>query len=84
MKNYKNIRSEPYLYGFTISAFFAFVIGSILCLMSFIGGFSLVKFIVVMVLLLVLYAFCKYVLSNKNLINRLMDNKLPKKHSEYE
>lgn len=84
MKNYKNIRKEPYLYGFTVKAFFAFVIGSILGLFSFMTGFSFVKLILVLSWIFLLYAVCKFILSNEVLINRFMDNKLPKNYSDYE
>lgn len=84
MKNYKHIRKEPFLYGFTVKAFFAFVIGLIVGLMSFISGFSFTKLIVFLFFVLILYAVCKFILSNETLINRFLDNKLPKKYSDYE
>lgn len=84
MKNYKNIRKEPYLYGFTVKAFFVFVIGTTLGLFSFISGFSFIKLILTIVYVLILYSVCKFVLSNDKLINSFLDNKLPKSYSDYE
>jgi phosphotransferase system glucose/maltose/N-acetylglucosamine-specific IIC component len=84
MKNYRNIRQEPYLFGFNVKAFFFFVLGSIMALMSFMAGFSFAKMLIVSVLILLLYGFCKYVLSNDKFISKIMDNKLPKQFSEYE
>lgn len=84
MINYKNIRKEPFLFGFTVKAFFVFVIGIIIGLISFINGFTAIKAIVFLVFALILYAVCKFVLSNTALINRFMDNKLPKSYTDYE
>jgi hypothetical protein len=84
MKNYKNIRQEPFLFGFNVKPFFVFILGSILGLMSFISGFSFIKLMITVIYILILYAICKYVLSNQKLINKIMDNKLPKEYSEYE
>lgn len=84
MKNYKNIRKEPFLYGFTVKAFFVFVIGLVIGLLSFINGFSFIKLIVFLCFVFVLYFVCKFILSNSKIINRFMDNKLPKNYSDYE
>jgi len=84
VKNYKNIRRKPYLYGFTVKAFFAFVIGIIIGLFTFSTGFSFGKFGLFLIWSLLLYAVCKYVFSNDNIVNRFLDNKLPTSYSDYE
>jgi len=84
MKNYKNIRKEPYLYGFTVKAFFVFVFGIVFGLFSFISGFTIAKFIGFIIYGFGLYAICKYILSNTSLLARYFDNNLPKSYSDYE
>jgi hypothetical protein len=84
MKNYKNIRQKPYIYGFSVVGFFSFAIGGICALMSFMSGFSFLKIITVIIFIGLLYIFSKYILSNKEFASRIFDNKLPNKYSEYE
>ena len=84
MKNYKKIRQKPYIYGFSIVGFFAFAIGGVCVLLSFMSGFSLAKFIIVGILIMILFLFSKHVLSSPVVLSKIFDNKLPKKYSEYE
>ncbi len=84
MRNYKKIRQTPYIYGFSIIGFFTFAIGSICGLLAFMGGFSLLKLILVSIYMVVLFVVSKLVLSNKAFIAKMTDNILPKKYSEYE
>jgi len=84
MKNYKKIRQKPYIYGFSVVGFFTFAIGGIAGLISFMGGISITKVIVVLIFLGVLFLVSKYVISDKERIAKFFDNKLPKKYSEYE
>ena len=84
MKNYKNMRQQPYIYGFSVRGFFVFAIGSIISLMIFITGFTFTKFIVSGILIIIFYVVGKLFLSNSELLNKFMDNKLPKKYSDYE
>lgn len=84
MKNYKNIRKKPYLYGFTVKAFLVFVGGLLFSLLSFMSGFTFLKLVVVLLSDFLLLLVCKFVFSNDKIINRFMDNKLPKNYSDYE
>jgi hypothetical protein len=84
MRNYKKIRQTPYIYGFSIIGFFTFAIGAIIGLLAFMGGFSLLKLILVSIYMVVLFVVSKLVLSNKTFIAKMTDNVLPKKYSEYE
>lgn len=84
MKNYKNIRRKPYIYGFTITGFFTFAIGGICLILSFMNGFTFNKLVIVLILLFILFLISKYILSNPAFISKILDNKLPKKYSEYE
>ncbi len=84
MKNYKKIRQTPYIYGFSIIGFFTFAIGLIIGLLAFMGGFSVLKLILVSIYFVLLFVVSKLVLSNKSFIAKMTDNKLPTKYSEYE
>lgn len=84
MRNYKNIRQQPYIYGFSVQGFFVFAVGTIISLLIFITGFSFIKFIIAAILILIFYGIGKFLLSNSELIQKLFDNKLPKKYSKYE
>jgi hypothetical protein len=84
MKNYRKIRQEPYIYGFTMFGFIVFSATSVLCILSLLTGFTGVKCMVIMILIGLSFLICKNVLSNKDLIAKYFDNKLPKKYSKYE
>lgn len=84
MKNYKKIRQEPYMYGFTMVGFIAFSITTILSLLTLLMGFSFVRCVISLILIGVSYLVCKYLLSSDKVTAFLFDNKLPKKYSQYE
>ena len=84
MKNYKNIRQKPYIYGFTVVGFFTFAIGGIMGFLSLLGGFSFFKLVGIGIYTGVLFLVSKYVISNKELINKFFDKTLQNKYSEYE
>jgi hypothetical protein len=84
MKNFKNMRQQPYIYGFSVKGFFFFSIGLIVSLMIFITGFAFTKFILSGLFIIIFYIIGKFLLSNSALLNKLLDNKLPKKYSDYE
>ncbi len=84
MRNYKKIRQEPYIYGFTMVGFMVFTITSIACLLSLIFGFTGLKCIIVLILVGIDYLACKYLISSPKIQSYLFDNKLPKKYSHYE
>jgi hypothetical protein len=84
LKNYKNIRQKPYIYGFSVKGFFFAVGGSILSLLVLITGFNLVKIIIAGLGVLISYLVGRILLTDSEFLNKLIDNKLPKKHSEYE
>ncbi|MFK7102224.1 hypothetical protein V3471_14740 [Flavobacterium oreochromis] len=83
MKNYKKIRQKPYIYGFSVLGFFIFAIGGIIGIASMMAGFSFVKLIVCLFILLTSFSIGK-VVSNEELMNKFLDNKLPNKYSDYE
>ena len=69
----------------TSSVCFFVFIGGVGCSLLFVlGGFSVLKVLIILLLLGVHYLVCRYVLSNEGIISKLMDDKLPKKYSEYE
>ena len=82
--NYKNIRQKPYIYGFSVKGFFFAVGGSIISLLILITGFSLIKIIIAGIGIFISYIVGRVFLTDSELLNKLIDNKLPKKHSEYE
>lgn len=84
MKNYRHIRKNPYIYGFSITGFFVFLIISVLLLISFTLGITLTKFIIILFLIGLTYGICKYVVSDEKLLSKAFDLKLPKKYSQYE
>lgn len=84
MKNYKKIRQEPYIYGFTILGFISFTIMTVLCLLILLIGFSFLNMIICFILIGISYLICRHVLSNDKVNSYLFDNKLPKKYSKYE
>lgn len=84
IKNYKGYRKKPLIYGMNTLGFFVFLAISLISLLSFLGGFSLRKIIIVGIIIGLSYLVAVALSSNETLIHFLFDDKLPKKHSEDE
>jgi hypothetical protein len=84
IKNYKGFRKKPLIYGMNTLGFFVFLTISIISLLSFLGGFSLRKIIVVGIVIGLSYLVAVALSSNESIINFLFDDKLPKNHSDDE
>ena len=81
IRNYKNIRRKPEIYGFTPNGFYTFVAVAILSLAIFFGGFTLFKLIIVAIINGISIVFTKLIMSNDNLLKRLFNEKFPKEIS---
>ena len=84
MRNYKKIRQQPYIYGFTLIAFLLFIIIGVGAILTLLMGFSLLKCIVIVILIGINFLFCRHVLSSDKVQEMIFDKKLPKKYSIYE
>ena len=73
IRNYKNIRRKPEIYGFTPNGFYTFVAIAILSLAIFFGGFTLFKLIIVAIINGISIVFTKLIMSNDNLLKRLFN-----------
>lgn len=77
IRNYKNIRRKPTIYGFTPNAFYIFTGLTLLSLLTLSSGFSFRKLIGVLVFIVIVYILTKLVLSNDKLLKKLLDEKFP-------
>ena len=84
VKNLKGYRQKPTIYGLNIFGFLVTTIISILALLSFLGGFTLRKIIIVTLIIAATY-FTSLLLTNNSTIKEwLFDEKLPEKFSDDE
>ena len=84
IKNFKGYREKPLIYGMNTLGFFVFVAISLVCLLSFLGGFSLRKIIIVGIVIGISYVISVALSSNDTIIHFLFDDKLPTKYSDDE
>ncbi len=84
MRNYKKIRQKPYIYGFSLVGFFAFLAITVLLMLILLSGFSLIKYLIVFILIGLNYLFCRHVLSSEKVQQKIFDKNLPKNYSIYE
>lgn len=84
IKNFKGYRKKPLIYGMNTLGFFIFIAISLVSLLSFLGGFSLTKIIVVAIVIGISYLIAVALSSNDKIIHFLFDDKLPTKHSDDE
>lgn len=84
VKNLKGYRTKPKIYGLNVIGFVFTAIVTVFALLTFLGGFSVKKIIIVAVVIAVAY-FTSLLLSNNSSINEfLFDEKLPEKFSDDE
>lgn len=84
IKNFKGYRKKPLIYGMNTLGFFIFIAIALVCLLSFLGGFSLTKIIVVAIIIGISYLIAVALSSNDKIIHFLFDDKLPTKRSDDE
>lgn len=84
IKNFKGYRKKPLIYGMNTLGFFVFIAISLVSLLSFLGGFSLKKIIIVAMVIGISYLVAVALSSNDRIIHFLFDDKLPEKYSEDE
>lgn len=78
IRNYKNIRRKPYVYGFTVNGFLIFIGIAVCALFAFATGFTINKIIIVAVVISLDYIVCKLIISNPTMLDRLFNEKFPK------
>lgn len=82
IRNYKNLRSQPYIYGFSPTGFYVFVGIGLLTLFSFTTGFSIIKIIIVAGINLISFIYTKYFMNDNALTKYLLNDKFPKEISD--
>lgn len=84
IKSFKGYRKTPTIYGMNTLGFFIFLTIALLGLLSFLGGFTLRKIIIVAIVIGIAYLVSVTLSSNDKINHWLFDDKLPKKYSEDE
>ncbi|UTG66818.1 hypothetical protein J2O02_18300 (plasmid) [Elizabethkingia anophelis] len=77
IRNYKNIRRKPYIWGFSYNNFLIFSAVSLLSTFILFSGITIVKCIVVATIILIAYILLKIVFSD-NILDKLFNEKFPK------
>lgn len=81
IRNYKNIRREPQIHGFSPNAFYLFIAALLVSLMVLTTGFSWIKVICILVFNAINLVFTKLIMSNENFIRKFLNEKFPKEIS---
>lgn len=84
IKNLKGYRQKPTIYGLNTTAFLVTIIVIILALLSFLGGFTIRKTIIVAIIIALTYFTSLALSSNDKIQEFLFDEKLPEKFSDDE
>ena len=84
VKNLKGYRQRPTIYGLNTTGFLVTTIISILALLTFLGGFTIKKIIVVTLVIAVTYFTALLLTNNLTIKEWLFDEKLPEKFSDDE
>lgn len=82
IRNYKNIRRKPQIWGFTPTGFYIFVGIAALSLFSFAVSFSLVHLIIVVAINVLSLIVTKLFISNEHMMKRLLNEKFPTEISD--
>ena len=77
IRNYKNIRRKPELFGFSPNAFYLFVAIAGISLLTLTTGFSWTKLIVILIFNGISLVFTKVVVSNDKLMKKIFNEKFP-------
>ena len=83
IRNYKNIRMQPLIFGFTFQSAIIFVIIALFSLFSFATGFTLNKVIVIGIINLISFLVCKYILGEVNVFDNLFNQKFPNELNDF-
>ena len=83
IKNYKNIRSTPLIFGFSFQSAIIFGIIALLSLSLFMSGFTIKKTIFVGVVNLISFLVCKYVFGEHNVFDSLFNQKFPNELNDF-
>lgn len=77
IRNYKNIRRKPELFGFSPNAFYLFVGVLAVSLMTLTTGFSWLKILIIICINVINLIFTKLIVSNDHLMRKVFNEKFP-------
>lgn len=84
VKNLKGYRQKPTIYGLNVTGFIVTTVISVLALLTFLGGISVQKVVLVTAVIAVTY-FTSLLLANNHSVKEwLFDEKLPERFSDDE
>ncbi|WP_027375657.1 hypothetical protein [Kaistella palustris] len=84
VKNLKGYRQKPTIYGLNTTGFIITTIISVLALLSFLGGITVQKVVLVTAVIAVTYFTSLLLANNKSINEWLFDENLPQKFSNDE
>ena len=83
IKNYKNIRSTPLIFGFSFQSAIIFGIIALLSFSLFMSGFTIKKTIIVGVINFISFLVCKYVFGEQNVFDTFLNQKFPNELNDF-
>ncbi len=81
IRNYKNIRRKPKIFGFTPMSFIIFCMVALLSLSLFLVGFSWVKLLIVIFINFISLIVNRIVMGEDNPVSSMFDEKFPEEIS---
>lgn len=83
IKNYKNIRTVPLLFGFSFQSAIIFCIILFFTLTPFISGFTIRKGVIILIINILSFLLCKFIFGEQNIIAPLFNKKFPKEINDF-
>jgi len=83
IKNYRSIRTQPLIFGFSFQSAIIFAIVVLFTMSLFITGFTTYKTILACVIIFIAFIVCKYILGEENVFERLFDQKFPNELNDF-
>lgn len=82
IRNYKNIRRKPQIWGFTPTGFYIFIAVASITLFSFAISFSFMQLIVVLIINVMSLIATRLLISNEQLVQKFLNEKFPSEISD--
>ena len=83
IRNFRNIRRKPELFGFTYNNFLIFCAIALLGSFILFNGITFKKIIIYAIILLIGFIATRYLIGAESLLNKAMNEKFPKEINDF-
>jgi hypothetical protein len=83
IRNFRNIRRKPQLFGFTYNNFLIFCAIALLGSFILFNGITFKKIIIYAIILLIGFIATRYLIGAESLLNKAMNEKFPKEINDF-